>query len=214
MNKTISEIYKEYKIMPILQMHMLRVAAVASVICDNFTEPIHKEDIVVACLLHDMGNIIKSKFEFLPDSVEPEGVQYWQKVKDDFITKYGNDAHHANLKIMKELGMSDRIIFLADQDQFRLTCSHLDSKDMDIKVTHYCDGRVSPFGVVSYKERMDEAAKRYGNKLGQEDERKQQVICGIELEKQIFANCKIKPEDITDESMAPIIEKLRDFVIK
>ena len=58
MVRKISEIYAEYKIMPNLQMHMYRVAAVASLIYDNFNEPLNKEEIITACLLHDMGNII------------------------------------------------------------------------------------------------------------------------------------------------------------
>ena len=39
----ISEIYEKYKIMPNLQEHMLRVAGVASIICDNFSKKIEKK---------------------------------------------------------------------------------------------------------------------------------------------------------------------------
>ena len=46
-----------------------------------------------------------------------------------------------------------------------------------------------------------------------EDEWKKLVACGQEIEKQIFSKCKIKPEDINDQTVAPIISKLRDFVI-
>jgi hypothetical protein len=49
--------------------------------------------------------------------------------------------------------------------------------------------------------------------LGTPEERDRLVACGQEIEKQIFAKCKIKPEDITDASVAPIIEELRNFVI-
>jgi hypothetical protein len=214
MSKTVSQIYTEYKIMPSLQMHMLRVAAVASMICDNFTEPISKEDIIIACLLHDMGNIIKSNLNIFKEFYEPEGIEYWQAVKDEYVTKYGDDAHMANLRIMKELGVSERIIFLADQDQFSLICSHFENSDMDVKITHYSDGRVAPHGVLSYQGRMDEAKKRYGNKLRLEEERNRLVKCGLGIEQQIFAKCNIKPEDITDASVAPIIEELKGFVIK
>jgi len=40
------------------------------------------------------------------------------------------------------------------------------------------------------------------------------VACGSEIEQQIFAHCKIKPEDITHELIEPIAEALRNFVVK
>lgn len=213
MPKKISEIYTEYKIMSNLQEHMLRVAAVASLICENFNEPLPKEEIVTACLIHDMGNIIKSRFEFFPEFLEPEGLEYWQKVKDDYIKKYGENEEDANEKIAQELGVSSKIIFLVNQDCFSLFCQQKDSDNMGVKVMHYADARVSPYGVVSYEERMNEAKKRYENSP-REEERQKFVACGKEIEKQIFAKCKIKPEDINDETVAQVILELKDFVVK
>src|SRR3990167_10183885 len=40
---SVATIYKKYKIIPRLQEHMLRVAAVAPLICDNFSEQIGTE---------------------------------------------------------------------------------------------------------------------------------------------------------------------------
>jgi len=214
MGKTISEIYSEYKIMPNLQEHMLRVTAVASMVCDNMDVSVKKEEIITACLLHDMGNIIKSKFEFMPEFFEPEGREYWEKVKKDFINKYTDDEEEANRKIARELGMSPRVIFLISQDSFSLLCKHRDSDDIDVKIMHYADTRVAPYGIVSFDARLEEAKRRY--KLAtkaEEEEREKLAICGREMEKQIFSKCKIKPEDINDQSAAPIISKLRDFVI-
>ncbi len=57
--KNIIQIYSQYKIMPTLQQHQLRVAGVAKQICDSISEPIDKEVVVDVCLVHDMGNIIK-----------------------------------------------------------------------------------------------------------------------------------------------------------
>ena len=34
-----------------------------------------------------------------------------------------------------------------------------------------------------------------------------------QIEKQIFSKCKIKPEDINNETVAPIISELKNFVI-
>jgi hypothetical protein len=215
MSKKISEIYAEYKIMPNLQEHMLRVAAVAYIICDGLYEPLPKEDIVLACLLHDMGNIIKSKFEFFPEFLKPEGLKYWQNIKNEYIKKYGRSEDEATIQIMKELHLPDNIIFLAGQNRFSLVCEHCKINNMNIKIIHYADLRVAPYGVVSYDERMNEAKIRYKTKNNDEEKERQKLItCGKEIEKQIFSKCKIKPEDITDETIKPIILNLKNFVLK
>lgn len=219
MPKTISEIYTEYKIMPSLQMHMLRVAAVASLICDNFEEPLPKEDIITACLLHDMGNIIKSDLMLFPDFREPEGLPYWQGVKDEYVKKYGQNEHKATVLILHELGLGKNFIEIIDHVDFKLSCIIQENDSLIYRIVNYADWRVDPFGVVSYEHRMEEGKRRYENSnrtFGgvDETERLRLVGCGKEIEKQIFAKCKIKPEDITDETVASVIEELRNFVVK
>ncbi len=215
MSKTILEIYKDYKIPSGLAMHMFRVAAVASMICDNFTKSINKEEIVTACLLHDMGNIVKVDFSRFPEFFEPEGVPFWQGVQTEFIEKYGNNDHEANNKIAEEIGVSIKIRTLIDELNFSLMCQSRDRDDFTSKIMNYVDQRVAPLGVVSYDERMEEARIRYAHlNSGREEERNMLVECGKEIEKQIFAKCKIKPEDINDETVEPIIAELKNFVIK
>ena len=202
--------------MPNLQEHMLRVAAVASLICDNLTISVNKEDIVLASLLHDMGNLIKSNLKLFPEFLEPEGLEYWQKVKDEFIKKYGSDEHEATAKILKEIGVSDNILYLADQNRFVFLCKHRDSDDMHIKIIKYADTRVGPHGILSFEERMGESTERYKNeKYGpMNEERSRLIACGKEIEQQIFSKCRIKPEDITDETTKSTILRLKDFVIE
>jgi hypothetical protein len=215
--RKISDIYQQYKIPLNLQRHMLWVAAVATIICDNFDEPLPKEDIVTACLLHDMGNIIKYELGYFPEFLEPQGLEYWQKVQDEFREKYSRDEHKVTFLITKELGLSDKIIELASGNGFQLLCKCRDAEDILMKMMHYCDNRVGPYGILSYDERMEEARKRYQNREGyiiEDDKRQKLVACGKDIEKQIFAKCKIKPEDINDETVKLIIESLKDFVIK
>ena len=212
---TILEIYKKYKIYPRLQAHMLRVSAVASLICDNFSKPINKGDIVLAALFHDMGNIIKAKnVNFFGDFDDKEA-NHWEKVKQEFIRRYGADETNASVKIMREIGLSASVISLANKNQFSLLCENKESRNVNRKIIQYSDYRAAPDGVVSYFERMEEAQVRYQEEnRGREEERQRLVNCGAEIEKQIFAHCKIKPEDITDKSVAPIIEELKNFVIE
>jgi hypothetical protein len=213
--RKITDIYEEYKIMPNLQMHQLRVASVVSQLCDSLSLEVTKEILIITCLLHDMGNIIKSKLDYFPEFIQPEGLDYWQSVKNEFIQKYGDDEHEATVQIIKELGLPERIVNLAGENRFSYMCKHSEGEDLMQKLIHYADGRVGPHGILSYDERMNDANKRYKNhKLSvEEEERDRLVECGRDIEKQIFSHSNIKPEDINDESVREIIEQLKNFEI-
>ncbi len=86
--KTPQEIYTAYEIMPSLQLHQLRVAAVAKLICQNFRQSVNERDVILACLFHDMGNTIKFEPKLMPSVYEPEGVEYWLQIKAEYIKKY------------------------------------------------------------------------------------------------------------------------------
>ncbi|MDE1811126.1 MAG: HD domain-containing protein, partial [Candidatus Micrarchaeota archaeon] len=58
----INGIYDRFETPPSLRMHMFRVAAVGDMICQNWKNDsirINRDEIVAACLLHDLGNIAK-----------------------------------------------------------------------------------------------------------------------------------------------------------
>ena len=56
----IQSIYQTFEVPKNLQEHMLRAAAVGSILCDNWKGPaIHKEDVIAVLLIHDLGNIVK-----------------------------------------------------------------------------------------------------------------------------------------------------------
>lgn len=212
--KNISEIYTIYKIPNNLREHMFRVAAVASIICDNIDIHIKKQEIITACLLHDMGNIIKFKLGYFPEFLKPEGFEYWQNVQNEYFQKYGKDEHKATIEIAKELKVSDSIIDLINSISFLGAPKNASSEDFNLKIPGYCDDRVDPFGVVPLEERLADLRKRYIHKGGDTSERQAFERAVKEIEKQIFSKCKIKPEDINNETVAPIISKLRDFMIK
>ena len=213
MAKKISEIYTEYKIMPNLQEHMLRVAAVASLICDNFNESLLKDDIITACLLHDMGNIIKFKLDLFPEFNKPEGVEYWQNVQKEYIEKYNKNESVAHTKIAQEIGVSERVIELINAISFLSAPFNFLDTDFGKKIVEYCDERVGLFGVVSIELRLMDLRKRYAHYGGHTPERDAFENAVKQIEKQIFAKCKIKPSDINDKTVAPIILKLRNFII-
>lgn len=214
--KKITEIYDEYRIMPNLREHMLRVAAVAFFICDNYNVPLQERKIISACLLHDMGNIIKSNLEYFPEFLEPEGLSYWSKIKENYIEKYGKEDHVATIAIAREIGVSGNIIDFLEHIGFSHATKNELEKLPEYKICNYADMRVGPYGVLSLEGRINEAHERYKNRVhsissGGFDSLSQSLR---NIEKQIFSKCKIKPEDITDEAINPIILELQNFVLE
>lgn len=217
--RNILDIYKEYKIMPNLAMHQLRVASVIYLIINNLNIKVDEDVAIQAGLLHDMGNIIKFDLNYFPEFSKPLGLEYWQNVQNEYFEKYGRDEHKATQDILKELNVNQKVIDIDEQMVFGLLCDNKDKENWELKLLHYADMRVGPYGIISFEERMEDARKRYEKKLDDEmtrevGRRELLLSCGKDIERQIFANCKIKPEDINDESVKEIIEELKSFVLR
>lgn len=219
--KTPREIYAQYKIMPTLQLHQLRVAGAAKTVCDHLDMPIDTHSVVLAGLFHDMGNIVKFDLSYYPDTVKPEGKEYWEGVKGEYVGKYGAEQHGASRKIAEEIGLPERVIEIIGNIGFSKMRQLVASDSYELKVCEYGDSRVTPYGIRSMDERWEDGRKRY---LGRKDaasvargvSESQEafealVALGHELEQQIFAHASIRPEEITDASVAPIIEELWDY---
>lgn len=211
--KTILEIYQEYKIMPQLQEHQLRVAGAASLICQNFAGQIDAESIVKACLLHDMGNIVKFDLLLFPEFVREKGLSYWQGVKSEFAAKYGVTSHQATAAILREMGIGKRVRELVDAIGFSQATPNAESADFDKKICAYSDMRVGPFGIISLEQRFVDLRARYQNHPEGAGRRGQFEVALREVEKQIFARCKILPGDIKDSAIKEITEKLKNLTI-
>lgn len=214
--RNILEIYEEYKILPMLAMHQLRVASVVHIMIHNLDTNLDKENLITAALLHDMGNIAKMQLYVFPEECEPEGVEYWEKVKEEFCKKYGSTDHEATTNILKELNVNQEVIDLIDSIGHTRFCDQLKDNNLAAKIINYADTRVGPFGVLSYEDRMEEVSVRYRTYktfIGEEKHQKA-VACGREVEKYLFENCKILPADINNESIATTLEELKGYMIK
>jgi hypothetical protein len=228
----ILEIYKKYQIMPQLQEHQLRVAGVAELVCASFSRgttrnltrndaealSIDRDDIVAACLLHDMGNIIKFDLTESRSVLNQEiDIEFWQKIKKKYLKKYGTDEHHASLEIAKEAGALPRVIELIDCIGFNNGKANAGTKDFGKKICSYSDMRVEPLGVVSLGGRLADLRVRYDKRfhlLGDNKEARSEFENGLrEIERQIFEHCSIKPEDITEKAITLFKEKLKSFEI-
>jgi len=214
MSKTIHQIYSEYQIMPQLQLHQLRVAAVAYQLCLKIPH-LHCNDVILACLLHDMGNIIKFDLGYFPDFTAPLGREYWQQVKSSFIQKYGPDEHLATLKIAEELGLSTRAVDFIKSIGFSHTIENISPNILiEKKICAYADQRVGPYGIISLNERLMDGKKRYSG-LNEKDLKKYEEICSKlrVLEEQVLGMAKILPSDINDKPVSVYLENLRQTVL-
>lgn len=125
------------------------------------------DSVVMAALLHDMGNIIKFDLKMFPEFLKPEGYDYWKTVQDEYFVKYGKDEHEATYAIAKEIDVSNRVFELILVVGFAKAEDNFCHDDLEKKICAYSDHRVSPFGILSLDERMVEGHKRYGyNKIG------------------------------------------------
>jgi hypothetical protein len=216
---SIQEIYKKFEIMPTLQQHMLRVAAVGKAVCESSPLPINQSEVIEACLLHDLGNIIKFDLTKFPEFLQPEGLDYWKNVQNDFFARYGFDEHQATLMMLKELEVRPEVYKLVKALGFNefMTDIKLSNPSYELWVCEYADMRVSPTGVVSLEERLADLEERYGKKYHHPEhveKRKQfrDIMC--QVEQVLFANATLQPSAITDGSISKAMSALKEWPIR
>lgn len=159
--RSISDIYTQYSIPPQLQLHQRRVAAVGKLVAEAHSADV--QTVVSACLLHDMGNIIKFKLDRFPEFLEPEGFEYWKKVQDSFKEKYGTDEQLATLMICDELGVTDTVLDCIRAVGMTKAHHNLTEGTLEERITNYADLRIGPKGLLSLQERLTDGKVRYGN---------------------------------------------------
>jgi hypothetical protein len=209
--KVVKDLYSHYRIPPHLQMHQLRVAAIGKVIAEAQGSACDVTLVVQTGLLHDMGNIMKVQFHVFPEFWKQEGVAYWEKVQQDFFETYGNDEHKATIAIAREIGVSEAVITCFDMISFSQIESLMSTGTLEQKIANYADMRVGPFGVLSLSERLDEIKHRYSARTDRPFNLERHNAFAkyeLQLEQELFQNISLRPEDITDTHIAPIIQQL------
>ena len=212
---SISAIYDRFLVTRNLRRHMFRVG-VAEMVCDNWkgTAP-NKDDVVAACLLHDIGNIVK--FDFSKENTikmlgeDGKSIASWQKVKDDIIARYGRFDTKVNHNMVAELGVDDRILFLVDH-MGGIFENKRRGDDCELMVCGYADFRVEPTGIFSVTDRFMDFARRCKDSKSPEMRARglfviKELPMALEIERQIFADVSITPEGINDKSIKPYLDK-------
>lgn len=212
--RTITDIYNEYNIMPNLQLHQLRVAAVAKQICDSLDREIDTTTVVTVCLLHDMGNIIKFDLEYtkreFPEFFDEYSFEHQKNVQKEYIEKYGTDENYATESIAQELGLSESLITLLKDVIHHAKEDNPESFDFVSCLCKYADMRVGPKAVLSLENRLREWQGRDPLRAHNAELLLKNFSA---IEKEIFKDSNILPSDITDESVTADIENLKNFQI-
>jgi len=212
---TISQIYQQYQIMPQLQLHQLRVAAVGQTICQHVDLDVDQDSVIKACLLHDMGNILKFDLARFPEYLEPEGLEFWSKALTDFKDRYGDDEHKASLSIARELGVEPRIIELIDAMAFEPQVTVAED-DWEAKICDYADMRAAPQSIVSLEERVKDFEERYKNRYPTpQDVKKRSELTknSKKIEAQIQKVANIDLNSISEDSLHDTIVALENYPI-
>ena len=212
----INSIYDRFSVMPNLQEHMFRVAAVGALICENWTGPkINSDTIVSVLLVHDLGNIVKFRLdtpenERMIESFGGEATD-WKRVQQETIDKYGANDHAATRNMVIELGVDPRFLQLLDGTAklYHSVDEVLRTDDLELKLCCYPDERVGPYGIISAKQRLDDLIERY--KDNKEKLATYSKIAGTvpEFEQQLFRYIRITPEQINEKTVMPYIQKLK-----
>lgn len=159
---SIAKVYEKFSIPPGLQKHMYTTAALGMIICDHWSGPtLQKENIIMALLLHDLGNLIKFDLsdtaQILDESLF---TPYWRSLQSQQKKTYGNDAHTATLNMARECIQNQEVIALIDgMDTAYL--EKIAQGSLEQQICEYADLRVTPKGITSLAERLADIQKRY-----------------------------------------------------
>jgi hypothetical protein len=201
----VQQIYKQYRIPPNLQKHMLRVTGVSQIILESWKGiKIDKKSIVLACLFHDMANIIKFKLvKPLLFKDEEEQIEFLKKVQKEFIEKYGNDVHKATLIIGKEIGLSEKVLTILKNLEWNNTQRLLNKNDYESLIPIYCDMRIGPFGIMSLQDRINNLKTR-----NDYHDFSEIIKFALQLEQTLQKNILIGLNSINDKQIDERFEKL------
>ena len=213
----IQDIYKKYKVPPHLQVHMYSVAAIGQYIAqiiDLSKEKTH--NIIVACLLHDIWNILKFEMSLYPDVWEPEWVDYRTTIKEEF-KKYGWDEKEATFTLCKKLNISQEaydLVYAYDTTRPK----DISPDNIQLKLIDYSDWRVMVYGIGSLQERINNLISRniknkWRSKEKAERMAKDRIETTTTFEQELIESYGINPSDISNLSMQSSIKKMRLYDI-
>lgn len=211
----IRDLYHKFEIMPQLETHMLRVAGVGRIIAENWDSSCDTKFITDLCLVHDLGNIVKFDLseKFNQNKFgKIDNIEKWREVQKVYIQKYGENAQAATVNILSEAKLEQFVDPLIKEEELYFAEAkpgELEQANLASVILMYADCRVTPGGVCSYRERIDDLKERYG---GVKSETWYQWT--YSFENWVQSKLKIDLQSITEESVTPLFDELRNYSLE
>jgi hypothetical protein len=207
---TVSEAYKEYIIPRNLGEHMLRVAALARIITDNWNgSKLEAIDIVKACALHDLAKPMT--FDLAKQAqfgMSQEEIDDLASLQNRLKTSYGENEHHASVKLCQDLGCNQQSVKIADNLEWSYIPQLIERGETESLIAIYSDMRIGPKSILLLLDRLTELKNRTDSK-----EYNQNVVNGTKLEQLIQQNCSLDLTSVTEYQLESLFSELKETVI-
>ena len=209
----IRDLYENYHIMPQLETHMLRVAGVGKIVAENWRHGCNTKLATDLCLVHDMGNIVKFNLQDDVDRQkfgEIENLPYWQMIQQKYWDKYGHDAHDATIGILRDAGFPQFESYIDEEESLYFAEAReekLGQARAEAIILMYSDCRVTPGGVVSYRERVNDLKDRYGTRS------ETWYDWTFWFDEWMQNQVTIDLQSITDSTVEPLFDELLTYTI-
>ncbi len=191
-----------------LREHLVRVAAVADTICKHWTgPPLNRDLVVAACLLHDIGNIMKMDFtspwqrELMKDDYDQ--IPQYQAFQDRARAHYGNSPDDVRAGLLKQAAIEPEVqTFIAASEGVFMPRMQAEN-EYAAMVYLYANNRVLPMRVGTLGERIADAKERYPGYYDTPERKAIDYEQRLwEIETALQAHCSIPLNSITDSTIA------------
>ncbi len=205
----IDEIYERFEVEKGLRLHQRRVAGVADLICDTWIgEPLNRDTLVAAALVHDLGSIVKWDLTPRGSLLDEEETNRYREIQKRIRKRYGNDEYQATHAMVEQCKPEKLLLEILRLQQPEHLPALVESAFLEAKIAMYADARVKPQGVASLQERFDDLIRRYQNRGEEHIEKMRKGHAGlIVIESQIFAQCILTSDAITEATIQPYVLK-------
>jgi len=209
----VREVYQHFNTPPNLQEHMNRVTVIVMFIRDNCKgQEINWNNLIVAALLHDLGNIVRFNFDQNTNiyGAEANRLDYWKAKKQEMIEKYGADDHEATQNMLREINADPAVVENILSKSFANSEEIAKSDNWVNKILLYADMRVLPDRIGTLKQRLDELKSRRAD-LANDPSFIAKISALEQLEKQIQENLSVPVTSITNDLMERYKVDLDDY---
>jgi HD superfamily phosphodiesterase len=169
MKTKITSIYDRFLVPQNVIEHQLMVASVASLIYKNYFHKVPSSDFVIACLVHDIGNIAKIttspqrewKYQY-KESIETI-LQNQQKLKEKY--EY-TDEDDLAFRIITDISPSKKVKEILDYSMFTNSAERYSEEK---QILMYADLRINNNQLVTITNRISYIFERYKNRKNIKD---------------------------------------------